>query len=74
MARRFGAPPDTSVVSLENLDGDAYERWVAGQGSADGTRRGRLRADANVVRFVEVTVNEPKTWSLAAALLRSSKQ
>lgn len=33
-----------------------------------GTARGRLRQDGNAVRFVEITVNGPKTWSLAAAL------
>ena len=35
---------------------------------ATGEPRGRLRDDANAVRFVEVIVNGPKTWSLAAAL------
>ena len=30
--------------------------------------RGRLRADARAVRFVEVVVNGPKSWSLAAEL------
>ena len=30
--------------------------------------RGRLRTDATAVRFVEVTVNGPKSWSLAAEL------
>ena len=33
-----------------------------------GAAKGRLREDANAVRFVEITVNGPKTWSLAAAL------
>ncbi|MFT4009187.1 MAG: relaxase domain-containing protein [Nocardioidaceae bacterium] len=32
------------------------------------SRKGRLRTDARAVRFVEVTVNRPKSWSLAAAL------
>ena len=36
-------------------------------GSA-GTTRPRVRTDAAAVRFVEVVVNGPKTWSLAAAL------
>ncbi|MEJ7690632.1 MAG: MobF family relaxase [Nocardioidaceae bacterium] len=31
-------------------------------------QKGRVRDDANALRFVEVTVNGPKTWSLAAAL------
>ena len=50
------------------LDGDGYEAWVAGLDPATGEPRGRLRQDANAVRFVEITVNGPKTWSLAAAL------
>lgn len=73
LARRFsarseGSGPHGSVVDLGDLDGDAYERWVAGHDPVTGTPRGRLRADAKAVRFVEVTVNGPKTWSLAAAL------
>ena len=68
VARRFGASLDSSVVDLGDLDGDAYEKWVAGQDPVLGTPRGRLRADSNAVRFVEVTVNGPKTWSLAAVL------
>ena len=33
-----------------------------------GAAKGRLRTDAKALRFVEVVVNGPKTWSLAAAL------
>ena len=43
------------------LDGPAYERWVGGYDAATGRAKGRLP-------FVEVVVNCPKTWSLAAAL------
>ncbi len=50
------------------LDGDGYEGWVAGLNPLSGEPRGRLRTDANAVRFVEVVVNGPKSWSLAAAL------
>ena len=50
------------------LDGDAYERWVAGYDVLTGAARGRLRDDAHALRFVEVVVNGPKSWSLAAAL------
>ena len=50
------------------LDGDGYEQWVAGHDPVTGQARGRLREDGNAVRFVEVMVNGPKTWSLAAAL------
>ncbi|WP_342780344.1 MobF family relaxase [Nocardioides rubriscoriae] len=49
------------------LDGDAYERWVAGY-DLDGAAKGRLRNDEHGLRFVEFTVNGPKTWSLAASL------
>jgi exodeoxyribonuclease V alpha subunit len=52
------------------LDGDAYERWVAGYDVETGTPKGRLRDDAHALRFVEVVVNGPKSWSLAAALHR----
>lgn len=50
------------------LDGQTYERWVAGHDVETGAAKGRLRDDANALRFVEVSVNGPKTWSLAAAL------
>src|SRR4051794_26627754 len=50
------------------LTGDAYETWVAGCAPGTGEPRGQLRGDGHAVRFVEVVVNGPKTWSLAAAL------
>jgi len=68
VARRFGASPRGGVEDLGELDGDAYESWVAGCDPATRAPRGRLRADPNAVRFVEITVNGPKTWSLAASL------
>jgi conjugative relaxase-like TrwC/TraI family protein len=68
LARRFGASPDAGVTDLGVLDGDAYEAWVAGRHPVTGQAGGRLRQDGNAVRFVEITVNGPKTWSLAAAL------
>src|SRR6187397_1034045 len=43
-------------------------RGVAGLDPETGQPRGRLRADASAVRFVEVVVNGPKSWSLAAEL------
>ena len=67
LAMRFVATPD-GVVSVGALDGDGYQAWVAGFDPLTGEPRGRLRQDANAVRFVEVVVNGPKTWSLAAAL------
>jgi conjugative relaxase-like TrwC/TraI family protein len=68
LARRFGASPEAGVRDLGVLDGDGYEQWVAGHDPVTGQARGRLRQDANAVRFAEITVNGPKTWSLAAAL------
>jgi len=69
LARRFGASPGEGVRDLGLLDGDGYEQWVAGRDPVTGQARGRLRQDGNAVRFVEITVNGPKTWSLAAALV-----
>ena len=56
------------VRELAPLTGDTYETWVAGHDPATGEPRGQLRTDEHAVRFVEVVVNGPKTWSLAAAL------
>jgi exodeoxyribonuclease V alpha subunit len=56
------------VFELAPLDGPAYERWVAGRVVETDRPKGRLRSDDQAVRFVEVTVNGPKTWSLAAVL------
>ncbi|MGB3761999.1 MAG: relaxase domain-containing protein, partial [Ornithinimicrobium sp.] len=56
-----------SVRRVGQLDGPAYEQWVAGLDST-GAPKGRLRSDDNALRFVEVVVNGPKTWSMAAAL------
>ncbi|MDQ6687291.1 MAG: relaxase domain-containing protein [Actinomycetota bacterium] len=72
----LASPPASSLGECEGergvrrggtLDGDAYESWVAGY-DENGASKGRLRADAQGVRFVEVVVNGPKSWSLAAAL------
>jgi hypothetical protein len=56
------------VRRLEPLSGDEYEAWVAGRDPDTGFPKGRLRNDDNAVRFVEVVVNGPKSWSLAAEL------
>ncbi len=56
------------VERRADMDGATYERWVAGYDVDTGLAKGRLRKDEKGVRFVEVTVNGPKTWSLAAAL------
>jgi exodeoxyribonuclease V alpha subunit len=72
VAQRFVAGVSASVSPIVrqpgDLDGKAYERWVAGYDVETGVAKGRLREDANALRFVEVTVNGPKTWSLAAAM------
>jgi conjugative relaxase-like TrwC/TraI family protein len=67
VAERLTATPDR-VTGAGSMDGDTYERWVAGVDVDTGRKKGRVREDANALRFVEVTVNGPKTWSLAAAL------
>ena len=67
VARRFAAG-EGRVVELAPLSGDAYETWVAGRDPDADQPRGQLRRDAHAVRIVEVVVNGPKTWSLAAAL------
>src|SRR5215211_7502598 len=66
-ARRFGAAGGR-VRELAALAGDGYEAWVAGVDPTTGEPRGRLRSDDRAVRFVEVVVNGPTSWSLAAAL------
>ncbi|SFT79081.1 conjugative relaxase domain-containing protein, TrwC/TraI family [Geodermatophilus amargosae] len=67
IARRYTAG-DGRVTELDALAGDGYEAWVGGLDPDNGMARGRLRTDERAVRFVEVVVNGPKSWSLAAAL------
>src|SRR3954447_8225088 len=67
LARRFTATAGR-VEELAPLTGEAYQSWVAGQDADTGAPRGRLRTDERAVRFVEVVVNGPKSWSLAAAV------
>jgi exodeoxyribonuclease V alpha subunit len=68
LARRYSAGAGRPVTEQAPLTGEAYETWVAGQDPDTGRPRGRLRTDGRAVRFVEVVVNGPKSWSLAAAL------
>ncbi|PZS16462.1 MAG: TrwC relaxase [Pseudonocardiales bacterium] len=68
VAERYVASPTFGVHPAEPLTGDEYEAWVAGIDPTTGVPRGRLRHDKKAVRFVEVTVNGPKSWSLAAEL------
>jgi exodeoxyribonuclease V alpha subunit len=56
------------VSPAGSLTDEAYEKWVGGYDVETGAAKGRLRTDAKALRFVEVVVNGPKTWSLAAAL------
>ena len=56
------------VAEVGTVDGPAYEAWVAGYDVDTGEPKGRLRTDGRGLRFVEVVVNGPKTWSLAASL------
>jgi exodeoxyribonuclease V alpha subunit len=67
LAEHYIAGPG-AVQRVGELDGAAYERWVAGYDVLTGAAKGRLREDARALRFVEVVINGPKSWSLAAAL------
>nr|WP_211308388.1 relaxase domain-containing protein [Calidifontibacter indicus] len=66
VAMHFNATPD-GIERRADMSGKTYERWVAGYDIDSGLAKGRLRKDEKGVQFVEVTVNGPKTWSLAAA-------
>jgi exodeoxyribonuclease V alpha subunit len=68
VAQRYLASPEARVRRVGTLTGDAYEAWVGGYDPATGAPKGRVRTDAAAVRFVEVVVNGPKSWSLAAVL------
>lgn len=60
--------PSTVVRAAEPLDSADYEDWVAGIDIKTGKAKGRLREDPNALRFLEIIVNGPKSWSLLAAL------
>jgi hypothetical protein len=68
IAQRYAASPEAGVRVLAPLTGDGYEAWVAGFDPDTGEPKGRLRHDDQAVRFVQVIVNGPKSWSLAAEL------
>ena len=67
VATRLVATPD-GVRSSGEMTGEVYEQWVAGIDVDAMTPKGRVRTDDNALRFLEVVVNGPKTWSVAAAL------
>lgn len=56
------------VSPVVELDGPTYESWVEGHDALSGEPKGRLRTDDHALRFAEVVVNGPKSWSLAAGL------
>ena len=58
----------TEVVAAGTMDGATFERWVAGYDVDTGLAKGTISKRDDALRFVEVVVNGPKTWSLAAAL------
>jgi hypothetical protein len=60
--KSFGVPVPNGAPAM---DAEMYERWVSGLEVETGQPKGRLRKEG--VKFVEVTVNGPKSWSLAAA-------
>src|SRR5699024_6070235 len=64
--RMVGTP--AVLQCCADMRGETFVGWVAGLDVETGTAKGRLRTDDQAVRFLEVTVNGPKTWSLAAAL------
>ncbi len=68
LAQRYAVIGDGHVLELPSMAGDAYEAWVAGHDPQTGEPRGRLRTDEHAVRFLEVVVNGPKSWSLDAEL------
>ena len=57
-----------TVTDRMQLDGDTYESWVEGVDVRTGLEKGTIRHDDHALRFVEVIVNGPKSWSLAAGL------
>jgi len=67
VATRLVATAD-GVAQVGPMSSEVYERWVAGLDVDSGHPKGRLRTDGQGLRFVEVVINGPKSWSLAAAL------
>jgi exodeoxyribonuclease V alpha subunit len=67
-AERYSATADGQVQTMPQMNGDAYEAWVSGIDPQTGELRGRVRTDEHALRFAEVVVNGPKSWSIAAEL------
>ena len=56
-------------VRRDSLDRGQYGSWVEGNNPLTGEPKGHARCDAErALRFVEVTVNGPKTWTIAAEI------
>jgi exodeoxyribonuclease V alpha subunit len=51
VAMRIGATPE-GLEHRDDLDGETYEKWVAGFDVETGAAKGRLRTDDQAVRFV----------------------
>ena len=66
--RTVGSAPDCKVAARARWTATTYERWVPGYDVETGGAKGRISKPTNALRFVEVVVNGPKTWSLAASL------
>jgi exodeoxyribonuclease V alpha subunit len=69
IAERWTATRDGITWFVDRLDGQSYERWVAGVDPVTGLPKGRLRNDERANRFQDITINGPKSWSLVAALV-----
>ena len=68
VATRLTATPDGVARQPGRWTARPTSSGSPGSTSTPDDKKGRVREDANALRFVEVTVNGPKTWSLAAAL------
>lgn len=62
--------PTGEVVDRASLAGDEYEAWVESRDvlAVGQPPKGAVRNDEHALRFAEVIVNGPKSWSLAAGL------
>lgn len=56
-------------IERDVLDRGQYQAWVEGCDPLSGELRGKPRCEPErALRFVEVTVNGPKTWTIAAEI------
>ena len=71
IAARYTATSEVGGAGVErraDLDAETYERWVHGYDVETGLAKGSISNHEKALRFVEVVVNGPKTWSIAASL------